>query len=1014
MKHKRLVAGVLSLALACTILSPLQLAFAETSESGSDGGDTPSVAEGLEISKKAEAKGNGIYTITLEAYATGSKVTTEVKKDIPTDIVLVLDQSGSMANSFNKITSESFEKYHAATTNSKYYDDRSELWYLIDDNTYVRVAVSRKKIYSYSELSSEYASRLSYYANQGNLFVKLSSDDYVSVNVKTRGSGWTTQYCFYYNDGSETISSKWYSRNEDFTDWPVYTRGRVIDYTYTYTYTTADGKQHTIAESEGDAGVISEPLYKRNVVYATTTRLEALQEAVTAFTESVAQKAAGTDGELGTPDDVDHRIAVVGFSCSNTGNNDNYNDYQNTEVFIGNSQYKYGTAAKGQYGNAFQSMKTLQGKNNVLASIDRLDADGATYVNHGIEMANGIFKANPVPEGQTRNRVVVVFTDGVPGYNSFDNNVAGSAISQASDTKTLGASVYAVGIFDGADATSAGNQNGDTTQKANWFMQKLSSNNGIVQTPSYYLSAADADTLKNIFKQISDQIESGGSSTTLGSETEIRDVVAQAFEVPDGTSGIQVYTAASNGSVQSWAEPEILRSADVHLDPSTGTVSVSGFSFKDNWCGTETTNGTSTFHNGKKLIIEFDVTPKDGFLGGNDVFTNAKAGVYEDSTAVKPLFTFDCPQVNVPIGDVAVTAENKNVYLYGSVTPGQLKEGAVVTCGGETIDLSNAGMNYGLEKWQNQYVNIQVEITSSAGDTIYYSETNGVADTVDSLSDLTEDGVYTIKVTVSPKTDGTGASGTVAVSQERSGNAKIDVFKPVLTFKDSEVYYGVAVPTDYFDNLVSTVWKNGDISSTDTGVSMIGTAPTVDGVEGAAEVNVMPKSNLAVEITKVTLKDSDNQTHVIVINSPTDMVGFVHQKCNQGEEGPSNGQFWLHPLTCQLTVAKYRGNSNESYTFDIERNGQKYSEVTIWGNGSQTIYELPVGSYTITESTGDNTGWSWRFGKEASTTVELKANDAEKEGTIVCTNNEDPSKTKWLNGYSSVVRNIYGQKHTSN
>ena len=1014
MKHKRLVAGVLSLALACTILSPLQLAFAEVNEIGSDDGGNPSETKGLEISKTAVANDNGTYTITLEAYATGSKVTTEVKEDVPTDIILVLDQSGSMTEDFNSITSESFEEYSPDTTNSKYYNNQNNLWYQIDGNTYVQVAVSREKreeIYSYSKLNSQDVWTLSYYAESGNLFVELNSGQYASVSVKPRQNGWTTEYRFSYKDGGNDIFSNWYTGWNQFTEWTVYTRSSVIDYTYTYTYTTADGKPNLIAKSDGNNGTISETLYKKNVVYDTTTRLAALKEAVTAFTQSVARKAAGTDGELGTSDDIDHRIAVVGFACSNTGRDDNYNNYQNTEVFIGSNQYKYGTAAQGQYKNAFQSMKTTQGIANVQASIDSLDADGATYINHGIEMANGIFDANPVTEGK-RNRVVIVFTDGKPGYSDYDSDVAGKAIDAASTTKnTYNATVYTVGIFSGADATSAGNQNSnDDTKKANWFMQNLSSNNGKLQTPSYYLSAADADTLKNIFQQISNQIESGGSSTTLGSETVIRDVVAQAFEVPDNTSKIHVYTAASNGNVQNWHERETLYDARINIDPSTGTVSVSGFSFKDNWCGTETKNGISTFHDGQKLIIEFTVTPKEGFLGGNDVFTNTKAGVYENSSAAEPLFTFDCPKVNVPIRDVDVIAKDKNVYLYGSVTADQLKNGAVVTCVGAKIDLSKAGENYGLKSWQNQYVDIQVEIISSAGDTINYSETNGTAENLESLNNLTEDGVYTIKVTVSPKTSSADASGSgiPAEIQQGSDSADINVFKPVLTFKDSEVYYGDAVPTNYSDNLVSTVWKNGDISSGDTGVSMIGTAPTVDGVEGAAEVNVMSKSDLAVKITKVTLKDSDNQTHVIEINSPTDMVGFVHQKCNQDEEDPSNGQFWLHPLTCKLTVTKSGGASGEPYVFNIYKDGTKYSEVTIVGNNSETICELPVGTYTIEE----DTGWSWRYTANNGNEATLSASNP--KGTITCTNKADESKTKWLNGYSSVKRNIYGQPHTAN
>ena len=52
---------------------------------------------GLELTKKV-VENDGIYTLTLEAYTTGT--VTEVNKVQPMDIVLVLDQSGSMALDF--------------------------------------------------------------------------------------------------------------------------------------------------------------------------------------------------------------------------------------------------------------------------------------------------------------------------------------------------------------------------------------------------------------------------------------------------------------------------------------------------------------------------------------------------------------------------------------------------------------------------------------------------------------------------------------------------------------------------------------------------------------------------------------------------------------------------------------------------------------------------------------------------------------------------------------------------
>ena len=59
-------------------------------------GDAP---DGLVIDKKATVNPDGSYTITLDTYTTGT-VTTSTQS-VPVDIVLVLDQSGSMQYGFN-------------------------------------------------------------------------------------------------------------------------------------------------------------------------------------------------------------------------------------------------------------------------------------------------------------------------------------------------------------------------------------------------------------------------------------------------------------------------------------------------------------------------------------------------------------------------------------------------------------------------------------------------------------------------------------------------------------------------------------------------------------------------------------------------------------------------------------------------------------------------------------------------------------------------------------------------
>ena len=88
MKRTKIISSLLSLSMLAALVVPgtLALSVHAAEETG----------EGMEISKTAIDNGDGTYTITLEAYATGERFSTEVTKDVPADIVLVLDQSGSM------------------------------------------------------------------------------------------------------------------------------------------------------------------------------------------------------------------------------------------------------------------------------------------------------------------------------------------------------------------------------------------------------------------------------------------------------------------------------------------------------------------------------------------------------------------------------------------------------------------------------------------------------------------------------------------------------------------------------------------------------------------------------------------------------------------------------------------------------------------------------------------------------------------------------------------------------
>lgn len=992
MKKTKILSLLLCLSLFCALIVPGTKAYADN--------DTDS---GMKISKTATANGDGSYTITLEAFATGSKVITEQKTDIPTDIVLVIDQSGSMKDPIGGYTYTAYRtggynsrNYH----NDEYYPLRhnggsENLWHKLNNNEYIAVSVEQKMVYT---AISGWSNR-KYYDNQNSLYC-LVSGEYKSVAVRRQGHLLSADEYWYTVDGQQILYTTGDSSIPNFGQYaPLYQS--VKKYTYSY---TLNGVTTVIEESFGDGSSPDTQFYRRD--YSSSaggTRLNALKNAATTFANAVAAKAAGADGDISTPaDNVNHRIAVVGFASGQYYNGTNYN-YGNTEVFVGSNQYKYGSAAQGQYGNAFQDMNTSTGVGNVSASIGALSAEGGTLINLGLEMGNGIFGANPIAEGEKRNRVVIVFSDGVPGWKGYDSNTANSAITQAGTAKnTYGATVYSIGIFPGADATSAGNQNGNETEKANWFMQRVSSNTQYPQSPSYYLSAADAGTLNSIFQQISDQIETGGTTSTLTSDAVVKDIISPQFTLPAGTTAanITVETYACTGKNANddytWSNNNSTMGATASI--SGDQVNVTGFNFSENYVGT-VTEGDSVTYRGHKLVISFKVQPKAGFLGGNEVYTNTSAGIYENGSAENPLLTFDRPTVNVPIKDVTVTAKDKNVYLKGEVTADQLKDGSEISVGDVKLDLSKAADTdkpYGLDSWQTEYVDITVTVKDKDGNVIS-----------DKLDNLTDDTTYTVEVTVTPKTTGsTGSAGTPAT--EKSGKntpaANINVFKPELTFKDSTAYYGESVPANnnYSGNKVgSETWKHGDTASTDAGVTMLGIKPTLD-------ISYTPDES-KLEGGKYTKQDVPvSATVKIGTENVNEHTTFVHQDCDPacGWTAPANPgapAFLIHIQTCTLRITKQGGAGDESYVFDVYKDGKKYSEVTVWGNSTEILVELPIGTYTISE----NQGWSWRYYANNGSSTELTAQNP--TGSITCVNTKN--NNQWLNGFSEVVRNIFGTNH---
>ena len=598
----------------------------------------------LSLTKSITHKEGDNYTIRLEAYATGEVKTTTQVTHVPTDIVLVLDQSGSMAEKMG--------------------------------NTYT-------KVYS-DDLDTD----KTYYIKQGNSWIEVS---------------------YYYNYG-------WYNG-----------------------YGQVQPKQN-----ESDTS--SDRVQFYTVSGSSKTRLQALKDAVNAFVTEIQNKAANSEAK--------YRVSVVGFGTGSYTEY-GYSKYENTELFIGSNQYNYnGTEISSKYSQAFQDMSTKAGQDNISASINALDASGATCADLGMEMANKIFAAYPLQTNEKRNRVVVMFTDGEPSkWSGFNDTVANNAIGQAKTSKnTYKASVYTIGVLDGANPS-------DTTSKVNKYMNYVSSNfpnaieldkpgTGGDTSKGFYKKADDAAELKNAFESISSSIESGSTSVTLNQNSVLRDVISDDFSLPANAdkNSIVVKTADyagknSDGTLK-WSNESIF--GDAKVDISGKTINVSNFNYNQLFAAT-----VGGKNQGKKLIVEIPVTINRNF-GANNVLSNASAGIYPLADSKDPYITVESPEGSHPT-EYGVEGTEQWIDPDKSVTIKSL------------IDYAEAqdGFKYTPNGTNNKYVDIVYTITDKDGNevgtyTIEHGKTEGTASPANTPK-LNVDTVYTVTAKVTPIADATAA-----------------------------------------------------------------------------------------------------------------------------------------------------------------------------------------------------------------------------------------------------------------
>ena len=441
---------------------------------GSDG-YTEQVESNLEINKTAVLEDDGTYTITMDTWTKDNPITTLIQQNTPLDIVLVLDQSGSL--------SDNDYEYLTALQGAV-------------ENFVESVADHGRK--------NEVDHRIAMVGYAGN-----ASDGHSSDPVKATGGKKSDSWI---NTGVFDSNGEYHLYNVNGFNYTKLGDANTIkaDGIY-YTKVTADGKtkylllthhneyRHLITEEEARVAILqgqtvfgyvyneqnvgsfveltrnssglwlygNKQLYSETVFFTYHTDVWTHRDGL-----SPRQIHAYGVGAAYTPIDGH---AEVYTREETTGNTYDQSIYVDALVPV-----SVGAAGSG-------------GTNpGLLRAIESFGADGATRASYGMEMANEVLKATPKDDGDDRVRLVVMFTDGEPGYMGFDASSgqeyydqavteANNAIAQAYISKnTYGAYVYAIGLYESAGVES--------TSEVAYYMNALSSN---------YPNAKNMDDIKS-------------------------------------------------------------------------------------------------------------------------------------------------------------------------------------------------------------------------------------------------------------------------------------------------------------------------------------------------------------------------------------------------------------------------------------------------------------------------------------------------------------------------------------
>lgn len=249
------------------------------------------------------------------------------------------------------------------------------------------------------------------------------------------------------------------------------------------------------------------------------SKIDALKTAVNGFIDATA-----TQNETIADPEKKHHISVVKYA---------------TNGYYNNNQDSVGDNVNRQGYNYSQIVSNLTGNMDGLkSSVNGLEAGGATSADFGMNLANRVLNSS-AGHGVRQNaqKIVIMFTDGEPNHsNGFDVDVANDTIASAKTIKDTGAFVYTIAVVNDADPDESINTSTETNINA--YLHSVSSNypnadgwkrisgsrgsqwqlGDRAENSNYYKAATNSNELNTIFKEISEEINTGTGYPTQTEE----------------------------------------------------------------------------------------------------------------------------------------------------------------------------------------------------------------------------------------------------------------------------------------------------------------------------------------------------------------------------------------------------------------------------------------------------------------------------------------------------------------